>query len=137
MKKLLKSVFLVSIIFFLSCSSEDEVSERFKLLTSPTWESVDLLVDGEDASGEGQLLEKFKGDAKFYEDGTGYFGEYQGTWGFANKETELVIYTPELGFYLTTIIDELTSASLKISTEFPVIANPGETLSINMTFRVK
>ena len=56
---------------------------------------------------------------------------------FTNNEAELVIYTLELGFYLTTLIDELTETSLKISTEFPVAGSPGETLSINMTFRVK
>lgn len=134
MKRFIYSIFIVGVFLLSACSSEEEDSEKFKFLTTPTWQSDDLLVDGEDASGEGQALEKFKGEAKFYKDGTGYFGEYTGTWGFNNNETELVILAEEIGFPLTTVIDELTATSLKISTVFPVEPEP---LNINMTFTAK
>jgi hypothetical protein len=134
MKSLIYSIFIVGVLLLSACSSDEEDSEKFVFLTTPTWQSVDLLVDGEDASGEGQVLEKFKGDAKFYKDGTGYFGEYTGTWGFNNNETELVILAAEIGFPLTTVVDELTATSLKISTVFPVEPEP---LNINMTFTAK
>ena len=50
------------LILFNSCS-KDTTSERFKLLTGPVWTTESLLANGIDASGPGQILEKFKGDA--------------------------------------------------------------------------
>jgi hypothetical protein len=137
MKRILLFLFLGGIIMLLSCSKDEKPSERFIMLTTPVWESSELLVDGEDASGEGQMLENFKGDAKFNTNGTGYFGQYEGTWTFARKETELVIYTPEIGFNLTTTINELTQTSLKISTVFPNFMNPSESYHIEMSFIAK
>ncbi len=134
MKRIFVLIAVLSTFCCLSCNKEEELSEKFIFLTTPTWQSVDLLVDGEDASGEGQALEKFMGEAKFHKDGTGYFGEYTGTWGFNNNETELVILAQEIGFPLTTVIDELTATSLKISTIFPSTPEP---LNINMTFTAK
>ena len=134
MKKVFYLLFLTSVVILVSCKKEEGPSERFNLLTTPTWESVDLLVDGEDASGEGQLLENFKGDVKFYKDGTGYFGQYTGTWGFASKETELVIYSQEIGFPLTTLIQELSTTTLRITTTFP---SADGNLSIEMSFNAK
>jgi hypothetical protein len=136
MKKFLVLLFLGGVFAFYSCSKDDP-SQRFIYLTTPIWESNELLVNGEDASGEGQLLEDFKGEAKFNANGSGYFGQYEGTWSFAKKETELVIYTPELGFNLTTTIVELTESSLKISTVFPNFMNPSESLQIEMSFVAK
>lgn len=127
---------LLLVLAMTNCTKDDEVSERFRLLTTPTWTSDSLLVDGEDASGPGEMLENFKGDMKFYEDGTGYFGDYTGTWQFSYDETELTINSDSLSFPLTTQIVELTTASLKITTGFPNLATGGQ-LKIRMTFRAK
>jgi hypothetical protein len=105
------------------------------LLTTPIWASDSLLVDGEDASGPGQILENFKGDAKFKEDGTGYFGRFTGTWRFSRDESEVIIITDSLVFPLTTKIEELTTESLKITTGFPDLL--GNDMDIRMTFNAK
>ena len=122
----------------LTCK-KDEHSERFKLLTTPVWASDSLLANDVEASGSGELLEKFKGDAKFNNDGTGSFGKFTGTWVFAGGETEIVIYSDSIPFrYLTTKIVELTTSSLKITTGFPNIQNPSAgDYRIRMTFKAK
>lgn len=131
-------VLIIAIILSISCCTEESgPSERFTLITTPIWETDSLLVDGEDASGPGQILEKFKGDAKFNADGSGYFGLYSGTWRFAQNDTELVIITDSLPIPLTTKIAELTSLSLKITTAYPSMTNPEEEMKIRMTFNVK
>jgi hypothetical protein len=116
-----------------SCQKESQ-SEKFKLLTGPVWASDSLLVNGDDASGPGGLLENFKGDVKFNEDYTGNFGTYTGTWRFAAGETQLVISSTALPIPLTAIITELTQSSLKVTTTFLV---PPDTLKIRMTFKAK
>jgi hypothetical protein len=119
------------------CKKELTKSELFKLLTTPTWTSDSLLANGDDASGPGQLLEDFEGDAKFYENGTGYFGDYTGSWWFDNGETQIVI-NPDadtIPFNITCNIVELTALSLKITA-----AVPDQNLVINqirMTFKAK
>ncbi|TVR74695.1 MAG: hypothetical protein EA408_02025 [Marinilabiliales bacterium] len=131
-------IMFLSVLVIISCDKdEDEVSERFRFLTSVEWESDQLLVNSEDASGPGEMLEDFKGSVKFNEDGTGSFGQYSGTWQFAKSETELVITTEALGFPLTTIIHELTKTDLKVATAFPNPANPEEPLNIEMSFKAK
>jgi hypothetical protein len=106
-------------------------------LTGPVWASDSLLVEGIDASGPGQFLAKFKGDIKFREDGTGYFGQYTGTWRFTFNETEILIYSDSLQIRpLTTNIAELTKISLKMTTSYPT-ANPFNPLDIRMTFKAK
>jgi len=120
----------------LSCK-DDTTSERFGFLTGTVWTSDSLLVNNTDASGSGGLLEKFKGDAEFRADGTGYFGIYTGSWKFSSGETEITIFSDSLSFPLTSVIDELTAASFKISTAFPNQVNPDEPLSIRMTFKAK
>jgi hypothetical protein len=109
---------------------DDDVSERVALLTSTIWEPVSLLVNGADASGPGQLLADFNGDVNFNEDGTGSFGEYDGTWTFAANETQIIITTEALDFPITALIEELTSNSLIITTS---LLNQ----DIRMTFRAK
>jgi hypothetical protein len=117
--------------FIISCSKDDDdVSERFAHLTSTIWEPVSLLVNGEDAGNPGQLLADFNGDVNFNEDGTGSFGEYTGTWAFTANETQIIITTEALGFPITALIEELTSNSLKITTN---MLNQ----EIRMTFRAK
>jgi hypothetical protein len=129
------AVFLLIICCFqiFSCK-KDSQTEKFKLLTGPVWQSDSLLVNGDDASGTGGLLEHFKGTAKFNTDYTGNFGTYTGTWRFAFNETQLVISSDSLLIPLTAIIAELTSSSLKVTTSYQV---PPNTLNIRMTFKAK
>lgn len=131
--------FTVALFVFTACGDDDDNghSERFILLTTPVWESDSLLVNNEDASGEGQMLENFVGDAEFHEDGTGYFGSYTGTWAFAQNETQVVIQSMELDFPLTNDIQELTSTSLKITTIIPNLQDPSQPFNIRMTFKAK
>jgi len=117
-----------------SCS-KDSQSEKFKLLTGPVWASDSLLVNGEDASGPGELLENFKGDVKFRDDYSGNFGSYTGRWRFAFNETQIVITSDSLPIPLTAIIAELSQTSLKIKTSYTLSAT--ETLNIRMTFKAK
>ena len=129
---------LLGIVLIFGCSEKEEgPSERFLLLTTPTWEPDSLLVNKQDASGPGQMLESFNGDVKFNTDGTGTFGTYSGTWTFQQNETQLVILSSSVGFPITTMIDKLTSDSLKIYTSFPNNLNPEEPFNIRMTFKSK
>ena len=83
------------------------------------------------------MLKNFKGDAKFNEDGTGYFGIYEGTWRFAYDNTQLVISSDSLAFPITTKIAELTAKNLKVTTSYPNLANPSAPTYIRMTFKAK
>jgi hypothetical protein len=136
MKNLTLLLFISGCLILFACNKETK-SERFLLLTGPTWTSDSLLWDGVDASNPGQKLAKFKGDAKFREDGTGYFGQYIGTWRFSFNETELVIDSDSLQVALTANIAELTKTSLKITTGYPNPANPSNPIDIRMTFKAK
>jgi hypothetical protein len=135
MKNFALLLIIAGLIVFSSCSKETK-SQQFLLLTGPVWASDSLLAEGADASGPGQLLEKFKGDIKFREDGTGYFGKYIGTWRFSYSETNLVIDSDSLKVPLTTDIRELTTTSLKITTSYPTV-DPNNPLDIRMTFKAK
>ncbi len=131
--------FMVSLLMFLfvvwACSTEEDgPTERFRFLTGVTWLSDSLLVAGIDASGPGELLEDFRGEARFREDGTGYFGNYQGHWRFAMQETQIIIESDSLLIPVTARIDELTAVSLKIETAFPNRDAPDEPHQIRMTF---
>ena len=133
----LKAIILTLIVIMICFAcKKDEQSERFKLLTSHVWVSDSLLVDGEDASGPGGTLEKFVGDAEFKVDGTGYFGQYEGTWYFSNSETDITITSNSLAFPLTSRIVELTQSDFKITTSFPS-GIPGVNLAIRITFKAK
>lgn len=113
------------------------MSERFLLLTGTVWTTDSLLANGVDASGSGAILEKFKGDALFREDGTGYFGKYTGIWRFNIDETTITIETDSLPLPVISDVIELTNNSLKIKT---IVANqviPGEVIRIRMTFKAK
>jgi hypothetical protein len=131
-------VFLVisGLLLFTGCNKET-TSDRFKMLTKPIWTTDSLLANGFDASGTGQILAKFKGDAKFKEDGTGYFGIYKGTWYFAYDETQIVIQTDSLPIPLTTVIKVLTSDALKVTTSYPNPITPSNPIAIRMTFKAK
>jgi hypothetical protein len=125
---------LLAVSLFYACDKEEGNSERFNYLTGITWTSDSLLADGQDAGEPGGMLENFKGDARFYENGTGYFGQYDGTWAFNSTETQLVINSPDLLAALTVNIEELTSSSLKVTTQFPSQTDPGTYTDIRMTF---
>ena len=136
MKNIAVLMVVTGCLLITSCKEETQ-SESFKLLTTPIWASDSLLANGVDASGPGQMLENFKGDAKFNEDMTGYFGSYTGTWRFAFDETQIVITTASLPIPLTTIIAELTKTSLKITTSYPDPLKPTTPVNIRMTFKAK
>ncbi len=135
MKNLALFLLLAGFLLSSSCKEKDSKSENFKLLTGPLWSSDSLLVNGLDASGPLGILQGFKGNAKFNEDGTGYFGAYSGKWRFAQNESEITITADSLVIPLTTKIAELTSTSLKITTSFPNAVNPAMPLLIRMTFK--
>ncbi|MBW7847431.1 MAG: hypothetical protein H3C41_05020 [Bacteroidales bacterium] len=128
---------LFSVIFCLISCNKAEENDRFELLTTPLWQSDSLLVNGLEAGGQGQILEKFNGTAKFNRDATGYFGQYTGSWRFADDRNQIIITTDSLPIPLTTLIRELTSTSLKITTAYPDQTNPSETMNIRMTFVAK
>lgn len=136
MKNLFISFIISGLVLFIGCNKES-LSERFTLLTGPVWATDSLLADGVDASGPDMILEKFKGDAKFNEDGTGYFGVYPGIWRFAYNETQIVIQTDSLPIPLVALIKELTNNSLKITTSVPNMINLSDTINIRMTFKAK
>jgi hypothetical protein len=136
MKNLALLLAFAGCLISFSCKKNTQ-SEPFKLLTGPVWVSDSLLANGVDASGSGGMLVNFKGNAKFNQDGTGYFGIYTGTWRFAYNETQIVILADSLSFPLTTKIAELTSISLKITTSYPNVLNPATPINIRMTFKVK
>ena len=124
------------ILLNISCGKKDD-ENRFDMLTRPTWASDSLLVNGLAAGGPGQLLYKFKGNAKFNEDGTGTFGLYTGKWWFTANRTQIIINSDSLKLPLTAIIRELTLSSLKITTAVPDTAHIGSMLAIRMTFKAK
>lgn len=125
--------FLSLLVF--ACNKKEK-SEKFLLLTTPTWATDSLLANGVDASGTGQLLEKFKGDAKFREDGTGTFGKYTGIWRFNEPETEITIVTDSLVLPIICNIVKLTTTDLKITTVVPDKVT-SEPIDIRMTFKAK
>lgn len=135
--KNLALLFIILGISFVTGCKKDEKSERFLLLTGHEWTTESLLANGVDAGGPGGILEEFNGDARFNEDGTGYFGDYTGTWRFSTDETEITIVTVEMPLPITCDIIELTATTFKITTliDNPVI--PGEKINISMTFIAK
>ena len=137
MKNLVMLLIITGCFAAFSCGEKE--SERFILLTDPIWITDSLLVDGIDATGPGELLEDFIGETKFNKDGTGYFGDYTGTWMFMNNETQLVISSDSIPVIhnITTDIKELTSLSLKVTTKLPNPADLTKTYNIRMTFKVK
>jgi|GEM_PF-161644 len=137
-RKIKKISYLLIAIFsvaILTVGCEEEKDTPFTLLTGPVWVSDSLLVNGMDASGPGQLLAGFKGEARFLKDGTGSFTNFTGTWRFAQNDTQLIITSPAFPVPITTIIEELSRSNLKISTEVPHPLLPGTTMRVRMTFK--
>ena len=122
---ILLAISVLTVVY--SCKKEE--SERFRLLTGPVWATDSLLANGIDASGPTGLLNKFKGEAKFNTDFTGYFGAYKGTWMFSGDETQIIIASDSLPARIACNIIELTSMSFKITTYLNA--------HIRMTFKPK
>ncbi len=138
--KLIRNGMLLLIIaaaLMLSNCGKDE-KDRFDLLTQHPWTTDSLLANGVDAGNPGQLLFKFKGDARFNKDGTGTFGIYTGTWWFTESKTQIIIKSDSLPLPLTNKIVELTESSFKITTTVPDISGlQGGPVQVRMTFRAK
>jgi len=135
MKNLVMLLIISGCFVVFSCSEKE--SERFGLLTDPTWVTDSLLANGVNAGGAGGLLTKFVGDAKFEKDGSGSFGKYVGTWMFNVDETELVIKSDSLPVTIIADIKELTTKSLKLTTVLPNLQDRQNPYNIRMTFKAK
>jgi hypothetical protein len=131
------------LVFMVICSlvlsacdrdDEDDVSERFLLLTGSVWVSDQLLIDGVDAS-EG-LLANFRGEAVFRTDGTGSFGQYTGTWEFLNNETRIRIL-PQGFLPIIADIVTLNQETLEIVTGFPNPEDTTQTWEVRMKFTAR
>jgi hypothetical protein len=136
MKNLAITLIIVFSLALITCKKEPPTI-RFKNLTGATWVSDSLLANGADASGPGQILEKFKGELNFYANGTGNFGQYSGTWTLAYDDTQIILTTDSLPVPITTQIVELSSISLKVTTDYPNDIVPTEPIKIRMTFKSK
>ncbi len=139
--KMNKVLILGLIIFSLvlvNCSKEEETKNELEtILTTPVWRADSLLANGVDASGFGELLEKFKGDVKFNKDYTGTFGKYSGTWWLSGDNSSITIKSDSLLIPLTCRIVELVPASFKITTAVPDPTNLSTQIKIRMTFKPK
>lgn len=131
------SFLLISGILILSSCEKDKRSEKFKMLTAPTWLTDSLLANGVDASGPGGLLARFKGEAKFNEDGSGTFGKFTGKWIFNQDETQVTITTDSLPLPINSRIRELTNASLKITAVVPNMQDLTKFFNVRMTFKAR
>ena len=139
MKTIENLLLLLSVVCMLSLSNctKNNENDLFKILTTPVWHTDSLLSNGVDAGQPGQLLAKFKGDAKFRDDGTGTFGIYKGNWWFTENRTQIIIKTDSLPLPLTCKIVELTGNSFKITTAVPDPLDITRTNYIRMTFKPK
>lgn len=136
MKNLKSLIIILSCLLAFACKKDDK-TERFIFLTTPVWTTESLLANGVDASGSGGILEQFKGDAKFNENGTGHFGSYTGSWRFNVDQTQLVIIADSLSLPIITDIVELNASSLKVTFLYPNSLDPPNPINIQITFKVK
>ena len=135
MKNLIILTVITVCLALANCSKDEEPeNERVSLLTNQVWKSDSLLANGVDAGNPGQLLAKFKGEARFNKDNTGTFGVYEGTWWFTDNYTQIRIRSDSLLLPLTCRIVELIPTSFKITTAVPDITNPANQIKIRMTF---
>ena len=127
---------ITTILLIIACSKEPK-SERLRLLTTPVWASDSILANGAEPAGTWVFLKRFSGEAKFNEDGTGYFGKFKGQWRMNQDETEITIITDSLPLPIITDIVLLTARDLKIATSVTNPLNPTESADIRMTFKAK
>ena len=132
MKNMVLLLLIMAALALSNCKKDQP--DRFDLLTGPVWNTDSLLANGVDAGNPGQLLYKFKGNARFNEDGTGTFGKYSGTWRFTENETQIIIQSDSLALPLTSKIVELTETSFKITTAVPDLTGQTSLIKIRMTF---
>lgn len=137
MKNLLLFAGIACCLVLVTCSKEEEENEQVTILTTPVWVTDSLLANGLDAGGPGQLLEKFKGEAKFNRDNSGTFGRYNGTWWFTENDTQIKITSDSLLIPLTCKIVELIPSSFKITTAVPDTSDFTKQVKIRMTFKPK
>lgn len=139
MKNLLLFIAVMAGLWLSGCKKDGNTDELYTWLTEKPWRTDTLQVNGSEPTGLlGERFEKFRGEARFNEDGTGTFGSYNGTWRFPDKtRKQLVINADSLGFPLTTDIVELKANSLKITTSLPDLWGDEGTLNIRITFRPK
>ncbi|MBK9291826.1 MAG: hypothetical protein IPM52_09405 [Bacteroidetes bacterium] len=137
MKRNLLFFAIVALLALAASCSKSGDDDRFEIITGQSWQTDSLLVDGQDASQPGQILHKFKGEARFNRDATGTFGQYSGTWRFTNNRTALEIKTDSLPIPLLANIVELTKQSLKITTAYPHPEVPNTDMKIRMTFKAR
>lgn len=135
MKKLTFLLIIAAGLLLMAC--DEKKSDRFILLTTPTWRADSLYADGVDASGPGQVLAKFVGDAKFKEDGTGYFGQYVGEWMLSLNEQYITITSDSIDIAIISDIELLTTTDFKITTSVPNPLNLTDPFDIRMTFKAK
>jgi hypothetical protein len=136
MKNIVLIIIIAGLVIPAACK-KDEKSEKFIFLTTAVWQSDSLVANGVDASGPGGLLETFKGEARFNEDGSGSFGEFTGQWRLSSDEKQITITTDSLPLPITCNIRELTSVSLKISATITIPLQPLVPVNIRMTFKAK
>lgn len=138
MNKVLILGLIIFSLVLVNCSKEEETKNELEtILTTPVWRADSLLANGVDASGFGELLEKFKGDARFNKDYTGTFGKYSGTWWLSGDNSSITIKSDSLLIPLTCRIVELVPASFKITTAIPDPTNLSTQIKIRMTFKPK
>ena len=130
-------LFCITICVLIIACSKEEKSERFKLLTTPVWTSESFVATGTDTSGVGAIIKQLKGDAKFNEDGTGYFGSFTGQWRFNPDETEITIVAQSLPLPIVTEIILLTAQSLKLNAPVTIQSHPQDLIDLLMTFKAK
>jgi len=127
----------IAVCILLSNCKKDSEDDLFNILTTHIWKTDSLLANGVDAGNPGQLLYKFKGEAKFNADATGVFGKYNGTWWFTENRTQIIIKSDSLQLPLACKIIELNPSSFKITTAVPDVLNPIQEIKIRMTFKPK
>jgi hypothetical protein len=131
----MKPAWLVCVAFCLliTACNKEEKSERFILLTTPVWSAESFEASGTDTTGIGLLIKQLDGDAKFNEDGTGYFGNFTGQWKFMSDETQIQISTQSLPAPVLTDIILLTDQSLKLLATVTILAP----IDLSMTFKAR
>lgn len=123
----------VAVCLLITACNKEEKSERFILLTTPVWSAQSFEASGTDTTGIGILIKQLDGDAKFNEDGTGYFGNFTGQWKFMSDETQIQIDTPSLLAPVITDIILLTDQSLKLLATVTILAP----IDLIMTFKAR
>ncbi len=136
MKNLALILIISGLLAVFGCKKDKE-SERFILLTTPIWTTESIVATGADTTGVGVIIKQLTGDAKFKEDGTGYFGQFTGQWRFNTDETEITIITASLPVPINADIILLTTQSLKLTIDVTLQSHPQDLVNLLLTFKAK